>query len=326
MNGSIIPWQIDIDTTNICNQSCFYCNMEQFRADNPVYQKLEKYNNLIDKLHTWRHDIPNTYGQLSNIIFSGGGEPTLLPGFGSLIEKCIDYGYNTAINTNGIKLDKLLTIPSYKIQRMSYIGLDIDSAIPETYEKIRKSLITGNAFDIVKRCATELGKMNAPLDVKALLMEYNTTDIEIDELFKFCKTVNARSLHLRPVVLDNTTFEITPDLFNKIEDTSKKYSINYRLNVNRNSPRTYSLCHQSFIFPSFSADGNIYVCCEYKGNKEMKLCSWVNDDWRNIWGSEKHREIYYNINVTKCKPCRPNKINNDIESKLKNLNTTETFI
>ena len=43
-----MPWQIDLDTTNICNQDCYYCNTDQFRKDKPIYQKTSAYLELID--------------------------------------------------------------------------------------------------------------------------------------------------------------------------------------------------------------------------------------------------------------------------------------
>jgi wyosine [tRNA(Phe)-imidazoG37] synthetase (radical SAM superfamily) len=82
--GKILPWQIDLDTTNICNQACYYCNTEQFRTELPVYQSVEQYSKLIDRLYNWRKHDSNIIGTLSNVIFSGGGEPTLLPGYEDL--------------------------------------------------------------------------------------------------------------------------------------------------------------------------------------------------------------------------------------------------
>jgi MoaA/NifB/PqqE/SkfB family radical SAM enzyme len=137
--GKILPWQVDIDTTNICNQACYYCNSELFRTHNPVYQSAESYIKLIDDLSSWSSFDPETFGSVSNVIFSGGGEPTLLPGYENIVEHSIDQGFAVAINTNGTKLSKLLSLPRDKLSRMAYIGLDIDSANPATYEKIRTS-------------------------------------------------------------------------------------------------------------------------------------------------------------------------------------------
>ena len=68
-----------------------------------------------------------------------------------------------------------------------------------------------------------------------------------------------------------------------------------------------------FLFPSFCADGNIYLCCEYKGREDTKLGSWIDDDFRDIWCSNHHKEIYNNFLTSFCKPCRPNSTNNQIQ-------------
>jgi len=316
--GKILPWQIDLDTTNICNQACYYCNTEQFREDKPVYQSVEQYLNLVDKLYTWRSHDSNVIGTTSNIIFSGGGEPTLLPGYNRIIESAIDKGFAVAMNTNGTKLHKLLSISEDKIKRMAYIGLDIDSGDPDTYESIRNSKMSESPFYQVKETATELGKIGAPVDVKALLMPQNTSEYEIDKLFEFAKDINARSLHLRPVVLNNNSFEITDNIKQLIKDASIKYNIDYRVAIGRYEERQYKQCHQFFLFPSFCADGNIYLCCEYKGREDIKLGSWIDNDWRDLWCGERHREIYKNFRTAFCKPCRPNVTNNLIESALQN--------
>ena len=119
--GKLLPWQIDLDTTNICNQACYYCNTEEFRSNQPVYQSLESYLKLINQFYNWRKYDSNVVGTISNIIFSGGGEPTLLPGYEQIIESAIDKGFVTAINTNGTKLHKILDLPADKIKKMAAV-------------------------------------------------------------------------------------------------------------------------------------------------------------------------------------------------------------
>jgi MoaA/NifB/PqqE/SkfB family radical SAM enzyme len=318
--GKILPWQIDLDTTNICNQSCYYCNTEQFREELPVYQSVDSYMLLIQQLASWKKYDPNVVGHTNNIIFSGGGEPTLLPKYNLIVESAIDNGFLCAMNTNGAKLHKLLTIAPEKLKRFAYIGLDIDSGNPETYEKIRKSKNKISPFENVKRVATELGNIGAPIDVKALLMPDNTTESEINSLFSYAVDVKARSLHLRPVVLNDEAFVITQEVKELIQKTSVKYNIAYSLSTGRMEKRDYSKCHQFFLFPSFCADGNIYLCCEYKGRQDLKLGSWLDPNWRDLWCSDHHRKMYDNFRTHFCKPCRPNTTNNKIEFEIKNPN------
>ena len=314
--GKILPWQIDLDTTNICNQACYYCNTEQFRNDLPVYQSVEQYVKLIDRLHTWRQYDSNVIGTLSNVIFSGGGEPTLLPGYEDLLEDVIDKGYVAAMNTNGTKLHKILTIDTDKLKRMAYVGLDIDSGNPDTYELIRKSKMSDSPFDRVKETAKELGSRGIPLDIKALLMPENTSQLEINSIFEYARDVKARSVHLRPMVLNGHSFMMNNEVTSRIKTASEFYGIKADVSLGRYDAREYKRCHQMFLFPSFCADGNIYLCCEYKGREDTKLGSWIDDDFRDIWCSDKHKEIYNNFITSFCKPCRPNSTNNKIQSAM----------
>jgi len=314
--GKILPWQIDLDTTNICNQACYYCNTEQFRNDMPVYQSVEQYLKLISRLHTWRENDSNVIGTLSNVIFTGGGEPTLLPGYEILLEDVIDKGYVSAMNTNGTKLHKILSISSDKLKRMAYLGLDIDSGNPETYESIRKSKMSESPFERIKETAKELCSKGIPLDIKILLMEQNTSKDEINNIFQYAKDVGARSVHLRPMVLNGHSYILTEPIAELIKSTSYKYGIRADFALGRYEERQYTRCHQFFLFPSFCADGNIYLCCEYKGREDTKLGSWINDDFRDLWCSDRHKEIYNNFLTSFCKPCRPNTTNNRIQHSI----------
>lgn len=313
--AKLLPWQIDLDLTNICNQSCFYCNSAEFRASKPVYQNIRAYLELVDKLAGWREHDANVIGTTSNVILSGGGEPTLLPGYEWVVERLVDRGFFVAMNTNGTKLDRLLNIAPEKLQRMAYIGLDIDSGNPETYEQIRRSLMTTSPFQKIKKTAQKLTAAGAPVDVKMLLLEPNTTPEEIHAIASYAQDIGARSIHFRPGVIDDVAFPITPSLRSKIQETCVKLGVDYHIAVGRYEPRSYLKCHQFFLFPSFCADGWVYLCCEYKGFEQFRLCKWIDDDidWRDIWGSEQHRARYENFLTTQCKPCRPNTTNNRVE-------------
>ena len=66
-NMSILPAQVDIDLTNVCNQDCFYCNSADFRKEKPVQKKYDEYIILLDKLAGWRAHSPNSYGTTHTI-------------------------------------------------------------------------------------------------------------------------------------------------------------------------------------------------------------------------------------------------------------------
>lgn len=315
---SIIPAQVDIDLTNICNQDCFYCNSAVHRQQNPVQKNYQEYIKLLDYLSNWRAHSPQSYGTLHAITYPGGGEPTLLPGYEKVLEHTIDLGFLTSITTNGSRLDRLINNVSVeKIRRLAWVGIDIDAGTEEKYEQIRHSLTKKSLFNQVINNATELVKLGASVDLKALVNQYNDDEQSICDLFKITKQVGARQLYFRPTIQNGLAynFEHRLELINRL---SAEYAVPVKLNLTKNNPKTYSRCHQMFQFPVFCADGEIYTCCDNKGNPKFSLGSWDQGDFRNIWLSQRHYDIYNHTNTALCPHCRPNDSNNKIQQALNN--------
>jgi molybdenum cofactor biosynthesis enzyme MoaA len=315
----VLPSAIDIDLTNVCNQDCFYCNTAEFRAKFLDTPPKEKFIDLIDKLADWRNHTPLSVGTVRSICFTGGGEPTVHPQYHEIIEYAIDKGFVVTLITNGSKLDKLVKhLPKEKISKILWVGVDIDSGLPESYEDIRKSLTTYAMLPRVKdniRLAVAAG---FNIDIKALLMPQNTTDIELEALFDFVKDTGARQLHIRPLFDLETqkVFDVTDEIKQKIQSISSVTGIKYRLPEYRIEPRTYTKCHQMFMYTIFSANGDITVCCEAKGASKFSIGNWLSTDPRDLWMGKRHMEVYNTTNTMQCAPCKPNKINNIIQKDL----------
>lgn len=322
----ILPAQVDIDLTNICNQDCYYCNSAEHRRLSPVQKKYTEYIDLLDRLATWRAHSPNSLGTLHTITYAGGGEPTVLPGYQHVIEHTIDHGFLASITTNGSKLDRLLdSVPTEKLKKLAWVGIDIDAGSEELYEKIRRSLTSKSLFSRVKENARELIKAGVTVDFKCLVTPYNDNPAAIQDLFAYVKDVGGRMLYFRPVIFNHLAHVITPETMAEIDMTGRKYGVQYKINMVKYQPRTYSKCHQMFNFPVFCADGLIYTCCEHKGDPAFCLGSWDRDDFRDLWLNERHWEIYKQTNVALCQPCRPNGTNNEIQKILDNPEQIEVL-
>jgi sulfatase maturation enzyme AslB (radical SAM superfamily) len=313
----LLPAQVDIDLTNICNQDCYYCNSAEHRAAAPVQKKYTEYIDLLDKLAGWRQHSPNSYGTTHTITYPGGGEPTVLAGYEHVIEYTIDLGFLTSITTNGSKLDRLLdSVPVSKLKKIAWIGIDIDAGTEELYEKIRRSLTSKSLFTRVKENARELIRAGINVDFKCLINPYNDSKEAIDDLFDYVRDVNGRTLYFRPVIYHNQAYAITEDLHLWIKTASDRTGVPYWINQNKIQPRKYKRCHQMYHFPVFCADGYIYVCCENKGNANFRIGSWDFGDFRDLWLTQPHHDIYNKTNVSLCAPCRPNMTNNRIQDIL----------
>jgi len=313
----LLPAQVDIDLTNICNQDCYYCNSADHRAAAPVQKKYTEYIDLLDKIAGWRSHSPNSYGTTHTITYPGGGEPTVLAGYEHVIEHTIDLGFLTSITTNGSKLDRLLdSVPVNKLRKLAWIGVDIDAGTEELYEKIRRSLTKKSLFSRVKENARELIAAGVNVDFKCLINPYNDNQEAIDDLFDYVKTVQGRMLYFRPVIYQNQAHPITQELKSWIHSASNRVGIPYWINENKTEPRRYKKCHQMYHFPVFCAEGYIYVCCDNKGNPRFSIGRWDQGDYRDLWMTKKHHDIYNSTNVLLCKPCRPNPTNNVIQDIL----------
>ena len=313
---SLLPAQVDIDLTNVCNQDCFYCNSAEFRKSDPVQKKYQEYIELLDKLATWRAHTPKSYGTTHTITYPGGGEPSILTGFEKVIEHTVDQGFLGSITTNGSYLDKLFDMPVEKLKKLAWIGIDIDAGTEDLYEKIRRSLVKENLFERMKTNSGELIKRGANVDFKVLLCEENDTPQALEDIFAFVKQAGGRKIFFRPVIINDKAHDITYQTQSTIEQLGHKYSQPFWINNNKTMPRNYKRCHQMYHFPVFCANGKIYVCCEGKGNPQFELGRWDELDFRDLWMSERHHEIYNKTNTGLCQPCRPNKTNIEIQNML----------
>ena len=321
-----IPAQIDIDLTNICNQNCFYCNSKDFRETYSTPLHYSRYIILLDQLASWRKYSVNSLGTLHTITYPGGGEPTLLKGYEKVIEHTIDLGFLTSLTTNGSNLEPLYNnIPIEKLKKMAWVGIDIDSAKKASYEIIRNSTTKNSLFNKVIENIKALVDMNINVDLKVLLSRYNVHPQSIIDLFDLAQSLNIRMLYFRPAILGNKAFELYPSTIDFIKSCGERFHIFTKINVNKQQLRTYSKCHQMFQFPVACADGNVYTCCDNKGNPDFCLGSWIDSDIRDLWQTQRHWDIYDNIDTTQCKPCRPNKNNNEIQSIIEDNSLLETL-
>ena len=322
----IMPAQVDIDLTNICNQDCYYCNSADFRQDQPVQKKYTEYISLLDKLAGWRAHSPNSYGTTHTITYPGGGEPTVLAGYEHVIEHTIDLGFLTSITTNGSKLDKLLDSVSLdKLRKIAWVGIDIDAGSESLYEQIRRSLTAKSLFTRVCDNATNLIDAGVNVDFKCLINPLNDNLEAMNDLFALVKRIGGRMLYFRPVIVNGQAHPITEDTIAMLAKLSEQYQLPYWANQNKTLPRNYKKCHQMFHFPVFCADGKIYICCEGKGNPQFELANWDTGDFRDAWLNERHYEIYNKTRVEFCQPCRPNISNINIQNILNDPKSIETL-
>jgi sulfatase maturation enzyme AslB (radical SAM superfamily) len=320
----IIPPTVEIDLTNSCNQDCIYCCSAVHRKTNPSTAKFDHFIKLLDDLASW--NLSGSTGGLKSVIFVGGGEPTLFKGYELIIKHSIDLGFLTSLVTNGTKLDKLLDIGTKYIQKMQWIGVDVDSADEEVFNAVRLPK-TGGQFDIVKENIKKIVDAGGKVDIKALVLDQTANKHNILQLFKYVDDVNARMLYIRSAVLekgDGDAYIIEDTLMKYIKELSEIYNVKSRAKQrDAAQARCYTKCYALYLLPIFCADGLVYLCPEHRGNKELSLGSWIHDDWRKKWCSPEHNDIFNTFDISVCPACRPDPYNVGIQHSLNNPESCE---
>jgi len=315
----ILPPTVEIDLTNSCNQDCIYCCSDHHRKTNPSKAKYDHFVKLIDDLANWNLD--NSKGGLASLIFVGGGEPTLFKGYEKLIKYAIDKGFLVSLVTNGTKLDKLLDIGNDYIKRMQWIGVDIDSANPEIYNLVRLPKTKGQ-FEIVTENIKKIVDAGGKVDIKALVLEQTANKPNIKSLFDYVKNLGARMLYLRSAIMekgDGNAYIIEQTLIDYIYSLSDIYGVKVRAKQRDvMNARCYDKCYALYMLPIFCADGGLYLCPEHRGNKDLMLANWMNDDWRSLWCKDKHTNLFHTFDISICPPCRPDPYNTGVQKVLNN--------
>ena len=147
--------------------------------------------------------------------------------------------------------------------------------------------------------AKDLVRIGANVDFKALINEFNADAQSIRELMQVTVEVGVRQLYLRPTILQGSAFDFQ-DLIPTIDSLAQKYNVKIKYNLTKHLPRNYTQCHQMYQFPVFCADGFIYTCCDNKGNADFALGHWDQNDFRDLWLTQRHHDIYRNTDNSKC--------------------------
>jgi MoaA/NifB/PqqE/SkfB family radical SAM enzyme len=294
------PISAEIDLTNKCNQNCYYCNASEYRRDFPDRATAYDYLKLIDHLSDY-----NNHGQTRSVIFSGGGDPLCSPFATLVISYAVKKIGRVGLVTNGVNLKS--------IQGMEYvptwIGIDCDSADPDTYKKIRR----GNLFEVItniKHILPEFKERGTRFTMKYLVTEYNNNYEHISAAIIMARNLGFDEFFLRIawlgdeeviVPLVSGTHHVSAlsdvtDIKNEYLQNSKRLDffvkdechkagikpiVNYRKHfhymLNKGAgPQTVHRCFAPLFLPVFGSDGSVWFCCEYRGNLDLQIGDWIS--------------------------------------------------
>ncbi len=306
------PISCEIDPSNICNHSCFWCINDDFRSTSRVMLPKDLMFRTIEEL--------GDFG-VKSVVFTGGGEPLTNPATIEGLYKIVEHGMETAIVTNGGLLDakKAEAI----IDTCSYARLSLDSGStavhreihspvnPEkdTFDKIIKNikLLVDTKARKKKKCNLGVGYLVFPANYKQI---YTTA--------KLLKEIGIDYIQIRPPYMDgvNMSDHIRIQTEKLIEEALKLddenfhvFPIMHRFDEVSNTDRSYNKCLGHALVGVVGADGKVYLCCQLRGQEKFCFGDLREHSFKEIWKSQRRQDVINSIQLDMCPPCRYNKYN-----------------
>ena len=306
-----VPVHVQLVLSDLCNQDCVFC---AYRMSSGLSSELFALGELA-KIGTNnpKRQIPTdkaleivedcaTLG-VKAIQFTGGGEPTAHPQHLDIIHRAQALGMDTALVTNGLRLDPL----SPAIHGLKWIRVSVDAGDPEMYAQTRR-VPPAHWATVWKNVGTLAERYEGVLGIGFVVTPENYRGIE--QCARIAKDHGARNLrvgavfstagvgyygdHIPAIVqtirdakasVDGDGFEIL-DLFGR------------RLGDLESGSPTESLCSYQYLTVFIGGDLNVYRCCNTAYTTAGKVGSLARQRLRYI------RLDYEPFDARKCQFCQ----------------------
>jgi len=316
-----IPIHVHLIPTNRCNQNCNFCayrkegysSKSTFDAREQIPTK--KLLSLVD-------DFAEI--GVKAVELTGGGEPTVHPGFvdlcNALKANSIDYG----VVTNGINQSPSITDA---LAKASWVRFSRDSATPETYSRIR--CVPKHQYYASRRHTKTVLKVCGPntiVGVGFVVTKHNW--IETALAIAQAKEDGADNIRISAVFqsegvsyFDDFASKVISQLnYAKRKYEDEKFRIfdlfSDRLQDLEQQSPDYDTCHIQKLMTYIGADQNVYRCCVTAYNSLGLLGSIKGQSFKRFWQDPTTVEKLRSFNAKQCPLCMFNGKNATIDYAL----------
>jgi len=300
-----MPVTVELDMTNQCNQNCPSCVDIKFRQDDRAYMPRELAEKIIHELALY---------DVGGVIFTGGGEPLIhqdTPDMVKLASKLMDVGFitNGQLLTENIAIDLVLNC--------EWIRVSMDASGPGTYVKVHGAKIEDfeKLVDNIKMLVDVKKRLGgATIGLGFLTSEENRWEIPIAA--SMGRELGVDYLQFRPYQsYSGDCADVTHEIETAVSYTTPNYKVlfskhKYDMMKDSNFGRDYGLCYGQQFATTIAASGKMYVCCHFRGVNKYEIGDLHKNTFREIWQSDKRRDMHKTIDFKDCIPlCRCNTFN-----------------
>lgn len=302
--GDCYPIYVEIGLTNLCNHKCIFCALDFLKHE----------GNFIDREVMLKALKEMGEKGVKSIMFAGEGESVLHPDICLFVKTAKENGIDVSITTNGIPLteERIKEI----LPNLSWIRFSIDSGSPENYALIHGTNKEdfGRLIENIKECAKlkkELG-LNVVIGAQFLMIPQNKD--EAVKLARVLKEEGADNLQIKPYSKHPDSVNdlvIDTEEYNKVEAQLKEFdSDGFKIFFRKATIEriqegiTYPECYGLPFFALIDAKGNVVPCNLFYGNKEFTYGNLYENNFSEVWNSEKRKEVLKKLREIGCETCR----------------------
>jgi len=279
------PMTVDIELSWQCNHRCLFCAyLDQHRRE---FLPVDVFERIVafcrEKRVPW-------------VLLSGGGEPTLHPQFGDLLEILGAAKQRYVLYTNGSRLGRY----AGRLRQCGYLRVSLDAARAETYAKVHS--VPEGEF---KRIVENLRAIRRAHEGMVIGLSFVVVRANLEETHAVVRL--AESLHLDTVLFRTDINERGSAAIAKPE--SKRVNVAWR-DAQEHSAHRSRHCYGSALKMVIDAGGTQTVCCRLR-DRDHVIGNVAERDIEELWGSPRQRALLERIDPSVgCPPCRFRALNN----------------
>jgi radical SAM protein with 4Fe4S-binding SPASM domain len=249
------------------------------------------------------------------INLSGGGEPTLHPQFGKILQAVANFGFRSWIVTHGGLMHKWMD----ELLLADHVRISLDASEPDEHCEMHgtksKKDFWGIHANIEQLCKRRLNG-SPEVGIGYLVSDTNSSTKSLHRILQFASDAGVDFIQFRPLS------EETPKRFTRhwlevseeIKSISPRYNVIPYLTGKRYrdvfEQREFDSCYSAFTNAVISADGSVCACCD---RRDIVFGNVGQQSFKSIWLSARHREMAEKIVPTFCQRCLQCGYNKSVE-------------
>jgi len=318
-----------MDPTNRCNQKCIWCIWGNTGAGS-----LGNLSTLSQEFMTGMINVLDRWG-VKGLCIAGGGEPMMNKT--KLMQAIHDADYEDmefSMVTNGnYHLDdediKLLA-------QFRWIGFSVDAGDDKDFTAVHGVRGFGQVLNNIITIAHESkrNRTNCDIGFKFLIHEKNYRGIY--RAVEIAKSHGVRHFHCRPLhrpdrypdYVIEKSLELLDRARADFEDESfSVFGIQHKFTNSWEKSLPFTKCYVTPLTAVIMADQSLGLCCDRRDSRRLNLGKLKSpEDIITIWGSERHKELVDNIDVSECPRCVYTYYNELVERAFLRDDTCRSFV